>query len=400
MKFHLCFSVVFCLFIYHHLNAQNENIIFLKNPSFEGIPAHGTVPEEWVSCGFPNESPPDVLDKTGEPFAVIQEPFHGTTYLGMVVRDNNTWESLGQQLHRPMKVGETYIIQMMLSTSKQYISFSRKSGNQNTEVNYSTPTILRIWGGRTTCAKDELLAISKPITHQEWENYQFELSPQEYDYHFLTLEVYYSGQYPLIGNLLVDDVSNIVLESSAKTLFPDLKKEHDNFTLPPEAKQMYTQKPSSPTAVSIIPPSQKASETARIAIESKEPEPAAGEDELESFEDLQWVVKENGQKISFKKGKLEKGFYKYYGRTYFQNVYLHNIISALKIMPEYRISIAVYGKSSGEVKKKTKHLQKGFDELGLSQRNYRFVEWPDVVRAQDWVWPANINDLLIGLEKI
>jgi hypothetical protein len=393
MKIISC-SLFLFLFCTTTFFAQNEKIIFLTNPSFEGMPQPGSVPEGWIDCGFPNESPADIQPNPN--FGVEKKASHGNTYLGMVVRDNDTWESVGQYLHHPLKVGEEYVVQLMLARSDVYYSFSRKSTNLNTQVNYVTPTILRIWGGRQECAKEELLAISRPITHQEWKNYQFKLSPQEFDHTFISFEVYYSGQYPLIGNLLLDDVTNIVLESSAKKLLSTFKEEYDNFTLPPEAEKFYTKKETDLTSVSIVPkvPSPLPKE------EPAEPEPVAGEDQLKTPEDLQWVIKDNGQKISFTKGKLDKGFYSYYGRTYFQNVYLHNIVSALKIMPEYRISIAVHGKSKGDIKKKTKHLQRGFEELGLSTRNYRFVDWPDVVRAKDWVWPANINDLLIGLEKI
>ncbi len=382
------------IFSINPLFAQNDKIIFLTNPSFEGIPKAGTVPEGWVDCGFPNESPADIQPNPS--FGVDKKAAHGNTYLGMVVRDNDTWESIGQRLHHPLKVGKNYVIQLMLARSDVYYSYSRKSSNANTQVNYVTPTILRIWGGRRPCEKEELLAISQPITHEEWKAYQFKLSPEDFDYTFISFEAYYSGQYPLIGNLLIDDVSNIMLEGSAKKLLPSFKEGYDNYTLPPEAEKFYAKKESSLTSVSIVPPAPAPLEEE----EENEEKSNAGEDQLRTFEDLQWVIKENGQKISFKKGKLEKGFYSYYGRTYFQNVYLHNIISALKIMPEYRISIAVHGDSAGAVKKKTKQLEKGFEELGLSTINYRFVEWPDVVRATEWVWPANINGLLIGLEKI
>jgi len=386
----ICFVVTLYL-CFVQLNAQNENIIFLKNPSFEGVPKISQVPEGWVDCGFPNETPVDIQPTPD--FGHQPEAHQGHTYLGLVVRDNDTWEAVGQRLHQALKMGESYVFQLSLARSDEYYSFSRRSSNANTRVNYNTPTILRIWAGRQPCQKDELLAISQPITHTEWKTYQFNLNPQEDDYTFLILEAYYSGQYPLIGNLLMDEASNIVHESVAEKMLSTYKEENDNFTLPPGKEKIYGQK-NKTTTTKIVPPIPKREQPPREKRQSNEKEAT-----LETFEDLKWVLKDNGQKISFKKGKLEKGFYSYYGKTFYQNVYLHNIISALKEMPGYRIAIAVNGKSKGEIRKRTKQLLKGFEELGLRKDRFIIVDWPDVVRAEEWVWPANINDLLIRVEE-
>ncbi len=395
-------TVFFTVACFAFSSAQSESIIFLQNPSFEGLPKAGQLPEGWVNCGFPGESPADI--QPNPTFGVEKPPHQGHSYLGMVVRDNDTWESVGQPLHQPLQMDKKYIFQIAMARSEQYLSFSRRSSNVNTQVNYTTPTILRIWAGKEACQKMELLALSAPITHHDWKIYQFELFPQQDDYNFLILEAYYSGQYPLIGNLLLDEASNIILKKAAKNLLPGYKAESDNFSLPPDKEQFYGQPKQERVAVNIVPPVPK--ENMEEKIEEKEEEKKkeesiqpAGEDQLRTFEDLKWVIKENGQQITFDKGKLEKGFYGYYGRTYFQNVYLHNIISALKIMPEYRIAIAVNGPSNGMIKKRTKQLKKGFEELGLPAGNYLFVDWPDRILASQWIWPANINDLLIRVEK-
>ncbi len=394
------FCTVFCAVAWMAFSfAQNESIIFLQNPSFEGIPEAGKLPEGWINCGFPNESPADI--QPNPTFGVEQPPHQGYSYLGMVVRDNDTWESVGQPLHQPLKMDEHYIFQIALARSEQYLSFSRRSSNADTKVNYATPTILRIWAGNEACQKMELLALSPPITHNYWQLYQFELHPKKDDYRFFILEAYYSGQYPLIGNLLLDEASDIVLKEAAENLLPDYKAQSDNLDLPPEKEQFYGQSNQERTIVNIVPPAQKEEQRKeeQKPEEPEAPETPAGEDQLQTFEDLEWVVKDNGQKITFNKGKLDKGFYGYYGRTYYQNVYAHNIISALKIMPEYRITIALNGPSKGLIKKRTNQLKKAFEELGLSPGNYIFVEWPDRILASEWVWPANINDLLIRLEK-
>ena len=85
--------------------------------------------------GFPGESPPDVqpmIFPNGYPlFGVGQQAFHGETYLAMVVRDNNTWEKIGQELAWPLKAGESYVWNIALCTSDQFRSASRSTGTND-----------------------------------------------------------------------------------------------------------------------------------------------------------------------------------------------------------------------------------------------------------------------------
>ena len=68
--------------------------IFLKNPSFESlVGTHGFLPFGWDNLGEKGETPPDSQPNC---FGVTQKPAHGETYLGMVVRENGTTESVGQ----------------------------------------------------------------------------------------------------------------------------------------------------------------------------------------------------------------------------------------------------------------------------------------------------------------
>jgi hypothetical protein len=94
-----------------HLFGQDEPIR-LANPSFEGSPGAGgeavKLPDGWYDCGFPGESPPDVHPKEGGgAFQVTKEAFHGKTYLGLVVRDNDTWEMVSQRLSAPVQTRQS-----------------------------------------------------------------------------------------------------------------------------------------------------------------------------------------------------------------------------------------------------------------------------------------------------
>jgi hypothetical protein len=183
--------------------------ILLNNPSFEDAPAHGTSPKGWQSCGFDGETPPDIQPGQNgrDPFfGVTQTPYDGQTYLGMVTRDNNTWESVSSKLDAPLQKGIAYQFGLFLCQSAQYISQSRSTYK---EANYDALVILRIWGGMKTCADEQLLAESPPIDHNDWREYTFTLLPEDH-WKVIRLEAWYdplSGGSPANSNLLADHCS-------------------------------------------------------------------------------------------------------------------------------------------------------------------------------------------------
>jgi outer membrane protein OmpA-like peptidoglycan-associated protein len=211
MKYSSSFPVVALLLLNLSLFAQSETIQ-LVNPSFEGIPADGTVggalPSGWRDCGFPGETAPDVHPQIGGgAFQVDKEPFDGKTYIGMVVRENDTWEMISQRLSAPLKKGQCYEFSMYLCRSELYVSPSRVSAEK---VNYTTPVKLRIWGGAGYCDRSELLAESPLIVNTRWLPYDFRFEPKQ-NYTYLVFEVFYKTPtpFPYNGNILLDQASAI-----------------------------------------------------------------------------------------------------------------------------------------------------------------------------------------------
>lgn len=193
------------------LSAQN-GFITLQNPSFEGTPGlggSGELPQGWLDCGFPGETPPDVHPiEGGGNFSVTTQPSDGDSYLGLVARDNDTWEMVSQQLTSPLAAGKTYDFSIDLCRSQVYISASRTT---NEQMNYATPVILRIWAGETPCDRMQLLASSPLIINSDWITYDFELMPAA-NYQCIILEVHYKPNPPFAynGNLLLDNASEII----------------------------------------------------------------------------------------------------------------------------------------------------------------------------------------------
>lgn len=207
------------------LNAQKKlgPPIMLNNPSFEGTPYTGLIggggPMGWNNCGKADESAPDIQPGA---FEVTKAPNHGHTYLGMVVRDNDTWESVSQRLTRPLELGKTYEMTIDLANSNRYISLSRKL---STKVNYSAPVKVRFYGGNETCAKQELLYETPAVINERWLTYYLRFQPKKSNYLYLIIEAYYNTPivFPYNGNVLVDNASPIQeiderpLSAAAKT---------------------------------------------------------------------------------------------------------------------------------------------------------------------------------------
>ena len=104
-----------------------QESIRLQNPSFEDMPRKG-VPgmpsiKGWHDCGlskFPTESPPDIHPVMNNAWDVALQSYDGNTYLGMVTRANDTYESLSQALSSPIQAGVCYSFTAFLAQSNQY----------------------------------------------------------------------------------------------------------------------------------------------------------------------------------------------------------------------------------------------------------------------------------------
>lgn len=179
--------------------------IYLANPSFEDIPRCCEAPAGWTNCGASGETPPDVQPGF---FDVSKPASHGSTYIGMVVRDNETWEAVGQRLTRPLEINQCYDFSLDLCRSEFYTSMSRKT---NERADYLTPVVVRIWGGNSTCQLEELLDQTPIVTHSRWIPFTFKLRPKKGSYNCIVIEAYYRTPvlFPYNGNVLIDNASPI-----------------------------------------------------------------------------------------------------------------------------------------------------------------------------------------------
>lgn len=202
-----------------------QDVIKLQNPSFEDMPRKGgefsSPIKGWHDCGlskFPGESPPDIHPVPANAWEVSKDAYDGMTYLGMVTRYNDTWESLSQALSVPIQGGSCYSFSAFVSRSEQYKSGTTRS--RDVPENFVRPSVLLIWGGNFFCDKAELLGESPSVSNTDWKMYKFTFRPQR-THKYITIEAFYKT--PILegynGHILLDAMSDIVPTDCP--LFPD-----------------------------------------------------------------------------------------------------------------------------------------------------------------------------------
>lgn len=184
-------KILFLLFMLtgaYHLYAQ---VIFLNNASFEGEPVDATMPVGWFGCT--NATTPDILPG---PWGVYEEPSDGDTFVGLITREDGTWEAVGQRFSEPLKKGECYAFTIDLAHSGMY-------------ADYNTPIRLRIWGGKNKCDLTQLLFESPVITKSDWTTFSIEFFADQV-LNYIRLEACRPEKgSPVRGNVLIDNISPI-----------------------------------------------------------------------------------------------------------------------------------------------------------------------------------------------
>ncbi len=219
--------ILFLSFLVYFTQAFGQVMeIPLVNPSFEGVPAAGRQEvlfsmKGWYDIApyyFKRETPPDIQNGTSEFFEVRTLPQQGTSYLGMVVRQNETWEMVAQKLVSPLERNACYEFSIHLARSESYFSGLREIIDTTRKFNFNKPVVLRIWGGNSISDKRELLAESPVVEHTSWRNYKFTFKPKQKLDH-LILEAFYKTPVllPYNGNLLLDNASGITRVNCPKT---------------------------------------------------------------------------------------------------------------------------------------------------------------------------------------
>lgn len=183
----LVLNILYQLFFYSEVSAQ----IKFANPSFEDQPADATVPKGWLPCE--PGSTPDILPGFWGEYGLASD---GETYVGLITRQDKTFESIGQRLSQPLEIAQCYKFKIDLAKGRDYVGFSN-------------PLKLRVWVGNSICDKSIKVYESPLISSTSWNTYEVEFQVNS-KYQYLILEAYHSDRLePYKGNILLDNMSFI-----------------------------------------------------------------------------------------------------------------------------------------------------------------------------------------------
>ena len=167
--------------------------VYLNNASFEGMPMDASVPVGWFPCT--DRTTPDILPG---PWGVILEASEGETFVGLITREDGSFESIGQRLKEPLKAKGCYLFSLDIGHSNSY------AGSR-----YAGPLKLRIYIGPTRASKEQLIYESDFIEDEDWTKVAVKFNPKNIA-HFIRLEAFYKeGPFSYRGNILIDNISAI-----------------------------------------------------------------------------------------------------------------------------------------------------------------------------------------------
>ncbi|MCB0824261.1 MAG: gliding motility-associated C-terminal domain-containing protein [Bacteroidales bacterium] len=165
---------------------------YLSNPSFEGTILMIGPPPGWSVCNYlssPNVQP-------GK-YDVFLPPSDGITYLGMLARDDGSWEDIQAPFEIPLSKDSCYIFRIDLAYW-QYLSFTT-----------AQPAILKVYGSDAECVKTNLIWTSPAVDTTDWKTYEFTVHNPEFDIYYLIIDIYYPtpgyyDAYMVLDNIRID----------------------------------------------------------------------------------------------------------------------------------------------------------------------------------------------------
>lgn len=279
--------------------------IEIKNGSFEDSPRQGgdgvLSLRGWFDCGrvdFPGQSPPDVHPR--EFWENTTEPADGKTYLGMVVREDESWESVAQRLDTPMEIGQCYSLSIQLCRSDRYLSATSSSFGR--KKSFTTPIVLRVWGGSGYCNQRQLLSESIPINHSDWKTYEFNFEAM-FASRYVTIEAFYKTPtlLPYNGHLLIDDLSNLTLipcpeEPILAVAYPKVDK--DKVSVPAHKRKKKRKKKKVKAKEK---PEEPVADVAKVTAKKEEVKPRKKTVKTKILKDLNKKTLREGQTINIHK---------------------------------------------------------------------------------------------------
>ncbi len=182
-------NILFIVLLFLSLAGFSQ--ITIVNGGFEDQPSDATIPKGWFGCE--EMTTPDILPGF---WGEYKDANQGKTYIGLITRDNGSYESIGQKLSEKLAKDQCYEFKIDLSKGALYAGFKK-------------PLKLRVWLGEKLCDMEEMIYLSPSIEHTTWKTYIIQFTPKK-DYKYIRIEAHYKdGDFSYKGNILLDNMSYI-----------------------------------------------------------------------------------------------------------------------------------------------------------------------------------------------
>jgi len=166
--------------------------VFLQNPSFEDQPADATTPQGWMACA--PYTTPDIFPGY---WGVYNEATEGETFVGLITREDGSFESISSRLSEDLEAGKCYNFSLDLAHSKTY-------------AGYNGPVKIRIYIGDAKCSENQLVFETDLIKHPEWRSYPIQFYAEKNARYIYIETAYTSKRFSHKGNVLIDNISPII----------------------------------------------------------------------------------------------------------------------------------------------------------------------------------------------
>jgi len=165
--------------------------IEIPNASLEDQASDATAPQGWYPCE-PNTTP-DILPGFWGVYLPAQS---GETYVGLISRSDGSFESISTRTKEVLEANKCYKMSLHTAHSRTYAGFNKTLK-------------LRIYAATNKCGKDQLIYESERLSHQTWQELEFEFRLDK-ECHYLLIEAFDKEQKrPYKGNILIDNISLI-----------------------------------------------------------------------------------------------------------------------------------------------------------------------------------------------
>lgn len=161
------------------------------NNSFEGDPQEAFVPVGWHKCS--PLTTPDILPGV---WGVYEEAAEGNTFVGLITRNDGSFETIGQRMPIPLEPGQCYRFSLFAAHSETYAGFN-------------DPIRFRIWGGEEKCRRSELIYESGTIDHSNWKQFIIEFTPEKKINYLIIEAAFPEGRQDSRGNVIFDYIDAV-----------------------------------------------------------------------------------------------------------------------------------------------------------------------------------------------